>query len=124
MSLVLFIGSFSFCQTGDAKNQKQAEMTFKSLAHDFGKLKAGSDCSFTFVFKNTGKADILITNVSTSCGCTTPEWTKQPIKKNKEGNIKVKYDSNRIGAFTKTITVVSNSKNSPVTLTITGTIEQ
>jgi hypothetical protein len=122
-SVVLFISTLSFCQSGQSTNKDLSEMTFKVTSHDFGKLKKGSDCTFEFVFKNTGKSDILITNVSASCGCTTPEYSKEPVKKNLEGKIKVRYDSNRIGQFTKTVTILSNAKNSPIILTITGTIE-
>ncbi len=122
-SVVLFMGTLSFCQSGSSKGTGKAEMTFKTASHDFGKLKKGSDCAFDFTYKNTGDSILIITNVSTSCGCTTPDWTKEPIPSGKSGSIKVKYDSNRIGPFTKTITVVSNAKNTPVVLTITGNIE-
>jgi len=122
-SVVLFIGTLSFCQSGGSKGTAKAEMIFKTTSHDFGKLKKGSDCSFEFVYKNAGDSILIITNVATSCGCTTPDWTKEPILAGKDGLIKVRYDSNRIGPFTKTITVVSNAKNTPVILTITGTIE-
>jgi hypothetical protein len=58
----------------------------------------------------------------TSCGCTVPEWPKEPIPSGNTGVIKVKYDTNRLGTFTKTITVMSNATNSAVTITIKGNI--
>ena len=99
-----------------------AEMTFKYTDHNFGTMEQGSDVSYNFEFVNTGKNDLIINNVATSCGCTTPEWTHQPVPSKTRGSIKVKYDSNRIGNFSKTITVYSTATNSPVVLTIRGNI--
>lgn len=107
----------------DASIVDGAEMTFKYTEHNFGTINSGSDCSYDFVFVNTGKSDIIINNVSTSCGCTTPEWPRQPIPSKSRAVIKVKYDSNRIGNFSKTITVYSNAKNSPVVLSIRGQVQ-
>ncbi|MBQ3689935.1 MAG: DUF1573 domain-containing protein [Bacteroidales bacterium] len=98
------------------------EMTFKYTDHNFGTMESGSDVSYVFEFVNTGKADLVITNVSTSCGCTTPEWTHEPVPSKSRGSIKVRYDSSRIGSFSKTITVHSNASNSPVVLSIKGNI--
>jgi len=99
------------------------EMIFEVTEFDFGTLKKGADCTVDFVFRNTGKADLVITNVKTSCGCTTPTYTQAPVAKKDQGTITVKYDSNRLGSFNKTITVTSNAKNSPIILTIKGQIE-
>lgn len=106
----------------DAKLDNSVEMTFKYTDHNFGTMEQGSDVSFNFEFVNTGKGDLIINNVATSCGCTTPEWTHQPVPSKTRGAVKVKYDSNRIGNFSKTITVYSNASNSPVVLTIRGNI--
>lgn len=98
------------------------EMTFKYTDHNFGTQNSGSDISYEFEFVNTGKNPLIISNVSTSCGCTTPEWTRQPVQSKERGVIKVKYDSSRIGNFSKTITVYSNAENSPVVLSIRGNV--
>lgn len=100
------------------------QMTFKHTDHNFGNQESGSDISYDFEFINTGKADLIIQNVSTSCGCTTPQWTRQPVKSKEKGVITVKYDSSRIGQFSKTITVYSNAKNSPVVLQIRGNVNR
>lgn len=107
----------------EASIQDGVEMTFKYTEHNFGTMKSGSDISYEFVFVNTGKEPLVINNVATSCGCTTPEWSKEPIPSKGRGIIKVKYDSSRIGAFSKTISVYSNAKNSPVVLSIRGNVE-
>ncbi len=117
--LLLFTAACS--QNGE--NVSNAEMTFKEdLTFDFGKIAENSDGTHEFVFKNTGKDPLIITNVKSSCGCTVPTYPEKPIKKGETGKISVKYDTKRIGVFTKTITVYSNAKNSPVKLHIKGEV--
>ena len=67
---------------------------------------------------------MILSNVKSSCGCTIPEWTKEPIMPKASGVIKVKYNTTRVGTFQKSITVYSNAKNSPVVLTIKGEVEK
>ncbi len=103
-------------------NKKAPEITFESNFYDYGIIQQGSDGIHEFVFKNTGKSPLILTNVKSSCGCTVPTWPKTPIKKKKKSAIKVKYNTHRIGNFQKTVTVFSNAKNSPVRLTIKGKV--
>ena len=107
----------------DASLADKAEMTFKYTDHNFGNVESGSDVSYDFEFINTGKEPLVIKNVSTSCGCTAPSWPREPIPSKGRATIKVRYDSNRIGNFSKTITVYSNSTNSPVVLSIKGSVQ-
>ena len=108
----------------DAKaNPNAPEVFFDETAFDFGTLQKGDECSHEFKFKNTGKEPLILANCQASCGCTTPSCPKEPIAAGGTGVIKVKYDSNRVGAFNKTVTVTSNAKNSPITLSIKGKIE-
>jgi len=108
----------------DVKNDTDpGEMIFQELDHNFGTFEQGGNGTFEFVFKNTGKSPIIISNVQTSCGCTTPEWDKEPILPKKSGKVVVKYDTQRIGPFVKSIKVFSNAKNSPVELMIRGEIK-
>lgn len=117
--ILLFLSACS--QNKDGKSN--SEMTFKEdLTFDFGKIMQGSEGTHEFIFKNTGKNPLIITNVKSSCGCTVPTYPKKPIRKGETGNIHVKYDTKRIGIFTKTITVYSNAKNSPVKLHIKGEV--
>ncbi len=104
------------------KKSKEPEITFESLVHDYGQIMQGDNGVCEFVFKNTGKADLLLTNCRSSCGCTVPEWPKDPIPAGKKATIKVKYNTNRIGAINKTITVESNAVNNRVVLTIKGNV--
>ena len=84
---------------------------FYEEIHDFGKIIEGETVSYTFKFKNTGKADLLIGDVSTSCGCTVPSYPKTPIHSGKEDAIKVAFNSaGKHGFQTKNIVVISNTQ--------------
>jgi len=124
-SVILFfllniIGLGLFAQ--EKQNLKNDSIVFEKTVHDYGTIIQGSDGNCEFKFTNRGKGPLILNDVKTSCGCTVPEWPKEPIPPEKTGVIKVKYDTNRLGAFSKTITVSSNAKNSLVTITIKGNI--
>jgi hypothetical protein len=97
---------------------------FDSMVHDYGSIVKGSDGSCEFVFKNTGKTPLILNNVQASCGCTVPEWTREPVQPGKSGVIKVKYNTQIVSTFNKSITVTSNAKNSTVILSIKGTVTE
>jgi hypothetical protein len=103
-----------------AKKKKQA-ITFKTLTIERLNIPFGSDETFTFTFKNTGKEPIIVSNVQTSCGCTTAKKPDAPVAPKKSADISVKYDTKRVGQFTKTITVTTNV-GEPIVLTIKGNI--
>lgn len=104
------------------KKVKEPEITFESMTHDYGNITQGDNGTCNFVFKNTGKADLILTNCRASCGCTVPEWPKEPIAPGKKATIKVTYNTQRIGAINKTITVESNAVNNRVVLNIKGNV--
>ena len=121
--LILMFFAFSLSATGQTVNSK---VDFETLEHDFGSIKeeAGSQ-TFNFKFTNSGTSPLILNNVRASCGCTTPEWTKDPIAPGQEGLIKVSYNPrNRPGPFNKTVTVSSNAENATVILRIKGEVEQ
>lgn len=92
---------------------------FEKEIHDFGKVIQGEKVSFGFKFKNTGKSDLIIAQVNTSCGCTVPKFPKEPIKPGEEKAIKVSFDSKgRKGIQNKTVTVVSNCQPSSTVVRI------
>jgi len=103
----------------------QAKITFDKTQHDFGKVNEGDGAAiYDFSFKNTGSTPLIIQDVKTTCGCTTPEWTKQPIRPGGTGFIKVSYDvKGRPGGIDKTITVHSNGSAAPVQLRIIGEVK-
>lgn len=96
-------------------------IVFTETTHDYGTMTKGADGNYTFTFKNTGSLPLVLTNVKSSCGCTVATWPREPIAPEKTGEIKVKYDTNRVGPFQKTITVTSNAKTT--VLTIKGTVK-
>lgn len=110
--------------TNKGKKAKVAEITFESLEHDYGNIYKGDNGECEFVFKNTGKAPLQITNARASCGCTVPSWPREPIAPGKKSVIKVKYDTNRLGSINKSITVTSNAVNNSVVLHIKGSISE
>ena len=122
ISLTVFLLLFAL-HIAAQQNKAQAEMMFKDTLHIFGKIWYQGKAEYEFVFKNTGKAPLIITDVKSSCGCTVPEWSKEPVLPKEKGIIKVKYDTKRIGEFYKIITVYSNAVNSPVKLYVQGVVK-
>ncbi len=125
--VIFFISTLmSFAQQEEIKTNKEdknhPEIFFEKTTHDYGEMKHRGDGTCEFTFKNTGKQPLLLTNVRSSCGCTTPDWPKEPIKPGDEGTIKVKYNTIIIGPFQKTIRVYSNAKSSSIVLTIKGKV--
>lgn len=124
MKQIIFIFMAILLATGMASAQKKAVIAADETSHDFGQIKEDDGkVSTTFVVKNTGEAPLVITRVIASCGCTTPEWTKEPIAPGKTGDIKITYDpKGRPGPFSKTISVYSNGKTGSFILTIRGEV--
>lgn len=122
VSIVAFSG-FVFGQDAPAKDNKNApEIVFTSEVHDFGTIPYEGDGTYVFEFKNTGKEPLVLSDVHSTCGCTTPEWPKEPIKRGEKGKITVKYNTKIIGPFTKPVYVTSNGKTPSIKLTIKGTV--
>jgi len=105
-------------------NAQKPNMSFSHLTYDFGKIKeTGGLATHKFEFTNTGAQPIIISNVTASCGCTTPDWSKQPVPPGGKGYVITAFDPrNRPDVFNKTVSVISNAANSPVTLTFTGEV--
>jgi hypothetical protein len=98
-------------------------ITFNEEKHDFGTINEGEKVSFSFVFKNTGGSDLVISSAQGSCGCTVPSYPKEPIKPGTEGKIDVSFDSNgKAGLTEKTVTLVTNCNPSTKILTISSTV--
>lgn len=97
-------------------------MTFEKTEIDYGTIAQGSDPLRKFKFKNTGTEPLVIKNARGSCGCTVPNYKKEPIMPGETAEIEVRYDTQREGAFTKTITVETNESEQPRVLTIKGVV--
>lgn len=117
--LTLMVSAFSiatvFAQDAKKENPNAPKFKFKSgEVHDFGNIPEGPNAEYTFEFTNVGKEPLIIQNASASCGCTTPEWPKQPILPGKSGKIKVSYATQgRPNQFTKDVYILSNAVPSP-----------
>ncbi len=110
---------------GSATKDALPEITFEKDFHDFGKLISGEKVTYSFKFKNTGKSLLVISNVSTSCGCTVSSFPKQPIKPGEGATIDVSFDSEgRHGLQTKSISVFTNTQPPTTTLRIQSFITE
>lgn len=125
MKQIIFIFMAILFATGIASAQQKAVLAADQTSHDFGTIKeADGKVSHTFKIKNEGDGPLVLTRVIASCGCTTPEWTKEPIAPGKTGDINITYDpQDRPGPFSKTISVYSNGKTGSYILTIRGNVE-
>lgn len=99
-------------------------MTFEQTEIDYGTIAQGSDPLRKFKFKNTGTEPLIIKNARGSCGCTVPTYKKEPITAKESGEIEVRYDTQRVGPFTKTVTIETNEGEQPRVLTIKGVVTE
>jgi len=91
---------------------KLTEMTFEKTEHDFGIINHPDKVNYNFKFTNTGKNDLIISRAVGSCGCTVPDYPKEPIKPGESGKINVSFNSaGKSGAQYKSVTIVANTKN-------------
>lgn len=112
-----------FCLTAYVNNlYAQGKLQFEKETHDFGTIAQGTPVSVEFKFKNTGDQPLVLSNVQASCGCTTPEWSKDPVLPGKTAVIKAGYNAAAMGAFNKSITITSNAANSTQVIFIKGTV--
>jgi hypothetical protein len=109
---------------GAANAQKKAIISAKETTHNFGEIveKTGK-VTHTFEIVNKGDGPLVITRVIASCGCTTPEWTKEPVAPKGKAKVNITYDpAGRPGPFTKSISVYSNGKEGSFRLSIKGDV--
>ena len=99
-----------------------SSIVWKSETIDVGAIPQNTPKPIIFEFKNTGKTAVIITNVQGSCGCTATNYTKTPIAPGKSGTVTATYNAVNPGAFTKTVSVTTNSETTIKTLTIKGTV--
>lgn len=112
----------SFCSCGGS-GKKQAESTtntsadtvtsieFDNKNYNFGQVIKGETVEHTYFFTNTGSIDLVVEEVAPSCGCTIPDWSKDPVKPGEQGKIKVKFEtkSQSLGNKSKQVAVYTNT---------------
>ena len=114
---LLFLGLLSLSSSAQ-------EFKFESEIINYGKINKGSNGERTFVFTNIGNEPLVIKNVQSSCGCTIPKKPENPIMPGQKGEIKVSYDTKRVGGFSKSITIYSNAKNARKIIRIKGIVNK
>ncbi|WP_299526372.1 DUF1573 domain-containing protein [Winogradskyella sp.] len=124
--LVVLALAFGFFNAAPAEidmfDAKVAVIAFETEVIDYGTIEQNSNGTKIFAFANTGDAPLLITKVKTSCGCTVPSYSKDPILPGQSGELEIKYNTKKLGAFTKTIIVMSNAEGGNKILKIKGNI--
>ncbi len=121
--MVLILCNAGCSDTPEEKaKEKGQDIWFEEYLHDYGELEKDSDGSWSFVFKNLGEKAIVINRVRSTCGCTVPDWPREPIEPGATGEIRVKYNTATTGTFLKSVVVYSSAANSPVKLQIRGRV--
>ena len=144
--MIVFIGTITACQQEEKKDAATSIstdvinvpstasgepatpgsaplMVFNEALHDFGTITQGEKVTYSFVFKNTGGSDLVISSAQGSCGCTVPSYPKEPIKAGQESKIDILFNSEgKSGLVQKTVTLVTNCNPSTKILTISATI--
>ncbi len=109
----------------EEENSKLTKIEFEKDNHDFGIIKEGEKVSHVFKFKNVGTEPLVIKNVKPACGCTTPDWTKDPVPPGGEGKIEVVFDSQgRTGIQNKSVEVFANTDPEVHTLKFKGEVKK
>ena len=137
--IIVFVGlvSLASCTSNSAANAEERRtefaeyvdepttIEFEKPVYDFGTVTDGEEVEHTYVFTNTGDKNLILFNVTASCGCTVPEsWPKQPIAPGEKGEIQVNFNStNRVGAAQKNIRVEANTNPTTTTVTLKGLVE-
>lgn len=106
----------------ETKSQDGPVMKFESTVVDYGTIEQHADPYRAFAFTNEGNAPLVITSAKGSCGCTVPEYPKEPIMPGEDAEVKVRYATDRIGKFTKSITLTTNQGDQKIVLRIKGDV--
>lgn len=123
LSLLFVFAAAAFSQAAKpAEKAKTASFQWKETTHDFAKITQGKPVTAEFKFKNTGSVPLVISSAQGSCGCTVPEYSKEPIAPGKEGIVKATFNAANAGAFTKTVTITANTEKGQEVLTIKGEV--
>lgn len=121
-AFALMFGTMNVSAQTEVKTGPYIEVD--KTVHDYGEIEKGGDPYSFFTVTNSGTEPLLISNAKGSCGCTVPEWSREPVMPGKTTQIKVRYDTKRVGPINKTVTLTTNATNEPTTvLRIKGNVK-
>ncbi|MEO7174253.1 MAG: DUF1573 domain-containing protein [Saprospiraceae bacterium] len=128
LAMFCFLGMFSMANAQETApavpaNPNGPKMNFEKMTMDYGTIEQDSDPLRKFMFTNTGKEPLIVSNAKGSCGCTVPDYPKKPILPGEKASIDVRYDTHRVGPFTKTVTLTTNTAEQSIVLTIKGDVK-
>jgi hypothetical protein len=123
IAVLAFVANTGFSQATTASKSDMAVIQWDAASYDFGKIKQGVPVTHEFKFTNKGKVPAVITNAQPSCGCTTPNWTRDPVLGGGEGYVKATFNAANVGPFDKVITVTANTEGGVIMLHIKGEVE-
>jgi hypothetical protein len=110
--------------SGEEANAKLPDIKFEEELFEFGEITQGEKVEHTFMFTNTGEADLIVTSAKGSCGCTVPDYPKQPLKPGESAPIKVTFDpAGKSGMQSKTVTLTTNTENGKETFVIKANVK-
>ncbi|MBY5959754.1 DUF1573 domain-containing protein [Membranicola marinus] len=123
LTLLLAVGclSFGLAQNKSTPDEQKTSLKFEKTTVDYGTIEKGSDPYRSFVFENASDEPVAIKSAKGSCGCTVPEYPKEPIMPGQKSEVKVRYDTQRVGPFGKTVTLMT-TKDEKIVLTIKGKV--
>ncbi|QII69691.1 DUF1573 domain-containing protein [Apibacter sp. B3706] len=108
LSSAFLLGAYIF------SNAQEIKITnYENNTVDYGNVNKGSNGKRIIKIQNVGDKPLIISNINTSCGCTVPQWTTEPIAPGKKGEITVTYNTSNVGRFSRTITISSNDEKKP-----------
>ena len=123
LSILALLFLFAGATSGQDASGNGPVMKLVKTEVDYGEILQGSDPLRVFVFTNTGNEPLIITDAKGSCGCTVPSYPKEPILPGEKSKIEVRYDTNRVGPFMKTVTLTTNEVTPSHTLKIKGSVK-
>ncbi|GAB3296715.1 DUF1573 domain-containing protein [Hymenobacter tenuis] len=128
LSMMGFAGQAQTAAVKPANAQTKVagpQIQFEEMKYDFGSINTGDVVEHTFKFKNVGTQPLVISNIGVSCGCTTPDWTKEPVMPGKSGTVTAKFNSaGKFGMQNKVLTIESNSAGGNAMVALVGDVKE